>query len=152
MIWNCWNCTDDTIDDTAIISKQQHIYVCLLFVYCLLWSVARVQACHEVLRELRKASSAMEDMHGQALYFCCCLDLLLESGKKMRDFRTAKSSCVFTKAASDTSWLFDSFRRLSAWIADKLRRFFSYDYKWSYPCCWCYSEILLECVLGTCVS
>ena len=40
----------------------------------------RVHACREVLHELRKAALDLENIHGKVVYYCGCMDLILEHG------------------------------------------------------------------------
>ena len=43
-------------------------------------SLRRVADCIKVLKELNTAALESCDSHGQALYICCCFDLILEAG------------------------------------------------------------------------
>ncbi|XP_028409625.1 adenylate cyclase type 10-like [Dendronephthya gigantea] len=42
--------------------------------------MSRIDECHDVLKELNYAAREKDDLHGRALYFCSCFDLILETG------------------------------------------------------------------------
>lgn len=55
--------------------------------YCLVvhWQwiktiLCRIEECHNVLKELNYAAREMDNLHGRALFFCNCFDLILETG------------------------------------------------------------------------
>ena len=50
------------------------IYIIALFRY-------RIDECFDVLKELNYAAREKDDLHGRALYFCNCFDLILETGE-----------------------------------------------------------------------
>ncbi|XP_067031685.1 LOW QUALITY PROTEIN: adenylate cyclase type 10-like [Acropora muricata] len=46
---------------------------------------AKISSCLEVLKELNSSAQESNDLHGQALYMCCCFDVILEAGWKLED-------------------------------------------------------------------
>eukprot|EP00794_Sanderia_malayensis_P020042 gene20042-22009_t len=102
--------------------------------------LSRVQACHEVLQDLRKATRSLEDIYGEALYYCCCLDLLIEPGRPIESL----NNCVefATKITNDPTLSSDVIPRFS--LNASLALMFARQRRWDIALSYYNQALILE--------
>ncbi|XP_062457159.1 adenylate cyclase type 10-like [Rhea pennata] len=101
-------------------------YVVLRTLFTALFLQMRYPECEVVLRRLEKQVSGADEIVGQACFFCCCLDLLLDAGWQYKSFEECRrfveqneANCLLQAQSSILLGLYSSlalwFARLGQW-------------------------------------
>ncbi|XP_062457243.1 adenylate cyclase type 10-like [Rhea pennata] len=101
-------------------------YVVLRTLFTALFLQMRYPECEAVLRRLEEQVSGADEIIGQACFFCCCLDLLLDAGWQYKSFEECRrfveqneANCLLQAQSSILLGLYSSlalwFARLGQW-------------------------------------
>ncbi|CAB4030464.1 Hypothetical predicted protein [Paramuricea clavata] len=66
--------------------------------------MSRIDECFDVLKELNYAAREKDDLHGRALYFCNCFDLILETGHILESLDDCLQFTVQTSTDPRLTW------------------------------------------------